>query len=144
MAAAKTGIYVCHCGGNISDVIDIAAVVAEAGRLPGVTIARDYPFMCSDPGQGLIVEDIRSGVIDRVVVAACSPTLHEQTFRKALQRAGLNRYLYEHVNIREQASWVHKSDKAGATAKAVRLIAAGAAKIALQEPLDDLRVEGSR
>jgi len=141
MAGVKTGIYVCHCGGNISDIIDVKEVVAKATALPGVAVAREYAFMCSDPGQGLIVEDIRAGRIDRVVVAACSPTLHELTFRNALIRAGLNQYLFEHINIREQASWVHKSDKAGATAKAIRLVAAGAAKVALQGPLENLTVD---
>ncbi len=144
MPEAKIGIYVCHCGGNISDVIDVKDVVAKAASLPGVALARDYPFMCSDPGQGMIVEDIQSGKIDRVVVAACSPTLHELTFRNALIRAGINPYLFEHVNIREQASWVHKSDKAGAAAKALRLIAAGAAKVALQDPLENLTVDAAQ
>lgn len=141
MSGIKTGIYVCHCGGNISDIIDVKEVVAKAAALPGVAVAREYAFMCSDPGQGLIVEDIRAGRIDRVVVAACSPTLHELTFRNALKRAGINQYLFEHINIREQASWVHKSDKAGATAKAIRLVASGAAKVALQGPLENLTVD---
>jgi len=141
MDSPKVGIYVCHCGGNISDVIDVKDVVAKAGLLTGVALAKEYPFMCSDPGQGMIVDDIRSGKIDRVVVAACSPTLHELTFRNALIRAGLNPYLFEHINIREQVSWVHKSDKAGATAKAIRLIAAGVAKVAIQDPLENLTVD---
>lgn len=137
----RVGVYVCHCGGNISDTIDVRAVAAAASKLPNVVISKEYTFMCSDPGQSMIVEDIRAGKINRVVVAACAPALHELTFRKALIRAGLNPYLFEHVNIREQASWVHKNDKAGATTKAIKLVAAGAAKISLQEPLDDLLVE---
>jgi len=137
----RVGVYVCHCGGNISDVVDPTAVAEALAHHPDVAVARDYVFMCSDPGQNLIVEDIKSGKVNRVVVAACSPTLHELTFRKALERAGLNPYLYEHVNIREQVSWVHKGDHERATRKAIRLTAAGVEKVARQDPLESIRVE---
>ncbi len=136
----RVGVYVCHCGGNISDVVDTKAVVEAASKHPNVKIARDYVFMCSDPGQKLIIDDIRENNINRVVVSACSPTLHETTFRKALRRAELNPYLYEHINIREQDSWVHKGDHEGATAKAIRLTMAGVEKIARQDPLEPIVV----
>ena len=135
---SKIGVYVCHCGGNISDVIDVKKVAEKCGKCNDVSISKDYVFMCSDPGQNMIIEDIRSGKVDKVVVAACSPALHELTFRKALKRAGLNPYLYDHVNIREQSSWVHKSDKVGATEKAIKLIKAGVAKVSLQDPLEEI------
>lgn len=136
----RVGVYVCHCGGNISDVIDTKAVAAEVAKHPNVVVSNDYMFMCSDPGQGLIIDDIKANKINRVVVAACSPTLHELTFRKALQRAGLNPYLFEHVNIREQASWVHKGDHEGATQKAIRLVAAGVQKVVRQDELSPIKV----
>jgi len=140
----RVGVYVCHCGGNISDIVDVKAVAALMAEYPHVKVAKEYPFMCSDPGQGLIIEDIRASGINRVVVAACSPALHELTFRKALQRAGLNPYLYEHVNIREQVSWVHKGDHASATTKATALIRAGVEKVVRQDPLAALRVHAEK
>ncbi|MCX6359702.1 MAG: FAD-dependent oxidoreductase [Armatimonadetes bacterium] len=136
----RVGVYVCHCGGNISDVIDTKAVAAALAAHPNVAVSNDYMFMCSDPGQALIIDDIKANHINRVVVAACSPTLHEITFRKALQRAGLNPYLFEYVNIREQASWVHKGDHEGATRKAVRLVAAGVEKVVRQDELFPIKV----
>jgi heterodisulfide reductase subunit A len=138
----KVGVYICHCGGNISDHVDVAEVCERAGRIPGVSVARTEMFMCSDPGQELIMEDLRSGAVDRVVVASCAPSLHEATFRSALQRTGVNPYLYEHANIREQVSWVHHGE--AATEKAIRLVAATAAKAARLKPLDPIRVEALR
>jgi len=129
-------VYVCHCGGNISDVVDVQKVVRAASRLPNVVIARHNSAMCSQTGQDLVVEDIRTEHLDRVVIAACTPNLHEHTFRAAVVRAGLNSFLYEHVNIREQVSWCSKSDPEGATQKAIRLVAAGVAKAGLLEPLE--------
>jgi len=137
----RVGLYICHCGGNISDVVDTQAVAEALSHHPDVAVATDYMFMCSDPGQNLIVEDVRAGKVNRVVVAACSPTLHELTFRKTLERAGLNPYLFEHVNIREQVSWVHKGDHDAATRKAIRLTAAGVEKVALQDGLSPIRVD---
>lgn len=136
----RVGVYVCHCGGNISDVVDTKEVVEAVKKNPNVKIAKDFVFMCSDPGQKLIIDDIIENKINRIVVSACSPTLHETTFRKALSRAGLNPYLYEHVNIREQDSWVHKGENEAATAKAIRLTAAGVEKIARQDPLEPIVV----
>jgi heterodisulfide reductase subunit A2 len=136
----RVGVYICHCGGNISDVVDVKRAMEMLREESSAAVVRDYPFMCSDPGQGLIIEDIKRNAIDRVVVAACSPALHELTFRNALGRAGLNPYLYEHVNIREQVSWVHKEAHEKATEKAVRLIRAGIEKVMLQDPLHAIQV----
>ena len=139
--APRIGVYICHCGGNISDVVDVEKVAEEAAKLPGVAVARRNMFMCSDPGQNMITDDIRNEKLDRVVVAACSPSLHEHTFRQTLARAGLNPYLYEHVNTREQVSWCSKSDPRGATEKATRLVRAGVGKARLLDPLKPIRVE---
>lgn len=136
----RVGVYVCHCGGNISDVVDVKTLASLMTEYPYVALAKEYPFMCSDPGQALILEYIKANRINRVVVAACSPALHETTFRRALQRGGLNPYLYEHINIREQVSWVHKDDQTAATGKALALIRAGVERIARQDPLQALRV----
>ncbi len=140
----RVGVYVCHCGGNISDVVDVEKVVEEIGKLEHVAIARHYMFMCSDPGQNLIEEDIEKEKLDRVVVAACAPNLHELTFRTVLARVGTNPYLYDHANIREQVSWVTKSDHEGATDKAIRLVAAAVAKAVLQRPLEPLKVDAKK
>ncbi|MDD5210715.1 MAG: FAD-dependent oxidoreductase, partial [Elusimicrobiales bacterium] len=123
-----------------SDVIDVKAVAAALAKYPGVAVAREYAFMCSSNGQDLIAEDIKNLGINRTVVAACSPSLHELTFRNVLQRAGVNPYLHEHINIREQASWVHKADHAGATAKAIKLAQAGVEKVLRKDPLNAIRV----
>jgi heterodisulfide reductase subunit A len=136
----RVGVYVCHCGGNISDIIDVKAVAAALAKYPGVTVAREYAFMCSSNGQDLITEDIKKLGVNRTVVAACSPSLHELTFRGVLQRAGVNPYLHEHINIREQASWVHKADHEGATAKAIKLAQAGVEKVLRKDPLNAIRV----
>jgi heterodisulfide reductase subunit A2 len=142
--APRVGVYICHCGGNISDVVDVEQVVAAAAKLPGVVVARENLFMCSDPGQGLIADDIEKEGLNRVVVAACSPSLHELTFRGTLVRADLNAYLYEHANIREQVSWCSKSDPVGATEKAIRLTAAAVAKARVLRPLDPIRISAEQ
>ena len=144
MSEPRIGVYVCHCGGNISDVVDVKRVAETIAKLPNVVVSRDYIFMCSDPGQNLIIEDIKKEKLNRVIVAACSPSLHDLTFRGALMRAGLNPYLYENVNIREQVSWVSKSDKEGATRKAIKLIAAALGKSRLQKPLEAPKVKVSK
>ncbi len=140
----KVGVYVCHCGGNISDVVDVKAVADSVGLETDVVASKDFVFMCSDPGQNLIIDDIRERGINRVVIAACSPALHESTFRRAMQKAGLNPYLYQHVNVREQASWVHKADHAGATAKSARLIRAAVRGAVLKDPLEAILVPAER
>jgi heterodisulfide reductase subunit A len=134
----KVGVYICYCGGNISDHVDVEAVRDRAEKIPGVAVARTNMFMCSDPGQELIMEDLRNGVVDRVVVASCAPSLHEMTFRSAISRAGENPYIYEHANIREQVSWVHHGEKA--TDKATLLVSAATAKAARLKPLEPIRV----
>jgi heterodisulfide reductase subunit A len=138
----RIGVYVCHCGTNIAGVVDVAAVRAWAAKRLGpygVVASRDYPFMCSSLGQDLIEEDIRELGLDRVVVAACSPHMHEKTFRGACARAGLNPYLCELVSIREQVSWVH-TDHAAATAKAEAILAGGVFRVREHEPLVPLHV----
>jgi heterodisulfide reductase subunit A len=132
----KIGVYVCHCGTNISATVDIERVTAFAQTLPHVLIARNYQYMCSDPGQDFIKNDINHFGLDRIVVAACSPRMHELTFRNALRSAGLNPYFFEVANIREQCSWVHSNKKEG-TEKAMDLIASAVAKVSLHDPLEE-------
>ncbi len=136
----KVGVYVCHCGINIAATVDVEAVTEYAKGLPNVVIARNYAYMCSDPGQLLIKEDIKEKGLNRVVVASCSPRMHEPTFRKALQEAGLNPYFLEMANIREQCSWVHE-DREAATEKAKQLVAAAVSKARLLEPLTSREVD---
>ncbi|MBC8419247.1 MAG: CoB--CoM heterodisulfide reductase iron-sulfur subunit A family protein [Desulfobacterales bacterium] len=138
----KVGVYVCHCGGNISDHVDVKRVCENAKNIPGVVKVQDNVFMCSDPGQELIMEDLKSGAVNRVVVASCAPDLHETTFRNAITRAGGNPYIYEHANIREQVSWVHHGDQA--TNKATRLVAAAVAKARELKPLKPFRVDAKK
>ncbi|MBT3806633.1 MAG: CoB--CoM heterodisulfide reductase iron-sulfur subunit A family protein [Desulfobacula sp.] len=136
------GVYICYCGGNISDHVDVEEVRNRVEKMPGVAVARTEMFMCSDPGQEMIIEDLKSGKIDRVVVASCAPSLHETTFRDAIKRAGSNPFIYEHANIREQVSWVHHGDTA--TDKASILIASATAKAKLLKPLEPIRVEARK
>jgi heterodisulfide reductase subunit A len=119
--------------------VDVANVVRFASVLPNVAVARDYKYMCSEPGQKMIKEDIQKLGINRVVVASCTPRMHEVTFQTVLDEAGLNPYYFEMANIREHCSWITK-DTAQATAKAKRLISAAVARVALQEPLQPRRV----
>ena len=130
----RIGVYVCHCGTNIAGKVDIDEVVEFAKGLDDVTLVREYKFMCSDPGQSLIQKDLEEGLINRVVVASCSPLMHEKTFRNVCTRGGLNEYLFTMANIREQCSWVHV-DEAQTTDKAKGLIEASVRRAALQEPL---------
>jgi len=138
----RIGVYVCHCGSNIAGVVDVEAVAKWAGeklKSRGVVITRDYKFMCSSLGQELIAKDIKELGLTRVVVAACSPQLHEPTFRAAAAQAGLNPYLTELVSIREQVSWVH-TDKVAATEKAKAMISGGVERVLHHEPLEPLYV----
>lgn len=128
------GVFVCHCGTNIAAGIDIEQVVAAAQKMPGVVFATDYKYMCSEPGQKNIQAAIQEHHLGGVVVAACTPRMHEATFRKALGDAGLNPYLLEIANIREQCAWVH-SDNAAATAKAIDLVRMAVAKATKDTPL---------
>ena len=140
MEEKRIGVYVCWFGTNISRMVDVEAVAEEIGRLPDVVIAKNYKYMCSDPGQDLIVRDIREHKLNRVVVSACSPRIHELTFRKALANAGLNPYMFEMANIREQVSWVH-TDREEATRKAKALVAAAVTRVRFHEALDKRKVE---
>jgi len=135
----NVGVYICHCGGNISDHVDVNQLAKNIETIDGVSVTHTNMFMCSDPGQELIQEDIKNGKINRVVVASCAPSLHELTFRGAIKRAQMNPYLYEHANIREQVSWVHHGETA--TDKATSLVAAAIAKAKNLEPLDPVRVD---
>lgn len=138
----RIGVYVCHCGSNIAGMVDVEEVARWAGEQlkdRGVVIARDYKFMCSSLGQELIEKDIQEEGLTRVVVAACSPHLHENTFRTACSRAGLNPYLCELVSIREQVSWVH-TDRAAATEKSKAVVSGGVERVLYSEPLEPLHV----
>jgi heterodisulfide reductase subunit A len=138
----RIGVYVCHCGSNIAGTVDVAEVREWAEKRldrSGVVVARDYKFMCSSLGQELIEKDIKDLALDRVVVAACSPHLHESTFRTACRRAGLNPYLCELASIREQVSWVH-SDKVAATDKAKAVLSGAVERVARNEPLEPQHV----
>ena len=138
----RIGVYVCHCGTNIAGTVDVQQVAEWAAtrlKRRGVVIGRDYKFMCSSLGQELIENDIKELGLTRVVVAACSPHLHEATFRTACQRAGLNPYLCELVSIREQVSWVH-TDKVAATVKSQAVVSGGVERVLRHEPLEPLRV----
>jgi heterodisulfide reductase subunit A len=140
MAEERIGVYICHCGHNIAGSVDVEGVSAWAADLPNVVISRDYEFMCSSLGQELVEEDIREQGLTRVVVAACSPHMHEPTFRRACERAGLNPYLFEMANIREHASWVHADDPEAATEKAKSIIAGAVYRVALHAPLEPMVV----
>jgi len=136
----RIGVYICHCGLNIAGTVNVGEVREFISRAPSVAIARDYKFMCSDPGQALIQEDIKQLGINRVVVAACSPLMHEITFRGAAKKAGLNRYLVQIANIREHCSWIH-DDVRKATEKAKALVAGAVRRVALHQPLEPMRAE---
>jgi heterodisulfide reductase subunit A len=134
----KIGVYICHCGVNISHTVDVDSCRAFAESQPGVAVAREYKFMCSNTGQELIQGDIEERGLNRVVVAACSPLMHETTFRGACKGAGLNPFLFHMSNIREQCAWVH-DDRKLATRKAQALVNAAIRRVALQQPLEPMR-----
>jgi heterodisulfide reductase subunit A2 len=125
---SRIGIYVCHCGLNIAGVVDCGAVAEYGKGLPYVVISRHDTYLCSEPGQNLIKTDIREQRLNRIVVASCSPRLHEPTFKKCVQEAGLNPYLLEMANLREQCSWVHSHDPQGATQKSKDLVRSAVAR----------------
>ena len=134
----RIGVYICHCGVNIAATVNVAEIRDFIAGQPNVVIARDYKFMCSDPGQDLIKSDIKNLGVNRVVVAACSPLMHELTFRIAAETAGLNRYLVQIANIREHCAWVH-NDRDAATKKATALVNAAVRRVALHQPLEITR-----
>src|SRR4030043_655998 len=131
----RIGVYVCHCGSNIAGTVDVAEVSRFAKDLDSVVVTRDYKFMCSEPGQNLIKEDIKTASLNRIIVASCSPTLHEPTFRRVCQDAGINPYLFQMANIREQCSWVTE-DHDGATGKAKALVSAAERRIYYHDALE--------
>ena len=135
---AKVGVYVCHCGHNIAAKVDVERVAAFAAALPGVAVARDYKFMCSDPGQELIQRDIRDGLVNRVVVASCSPLMHGATFRRATEAGGISPFYSQMASIREHVSWV-TADSGDATEKANALVAGAVRRVAAHEHLDRRR-----
>jgi heterodisulfide reductase subunit A2 len=135
----RIGVYICHCGTNISHTVDTAALAEYAKTLPDVAVVREYKYMCSDPGQEMIKKDIVADNLTRVVVSSCSPLMHEETFRVACEDAGLNRFLFQMSNIREQCSWVHE-DKARATEKAKRLITAAVRRVHHHRPMEQRSV----
>jgi heterodisulfide reductase subunit A len=131
----RIGVFVCHCGTNIAGTIDVERVVREIQAFPEVVYAVDYKYMCSDPGQALIREHIRNDRLEAIVVAACSPSMHETTFRKAAESAGVNPYQAEIANIREQSSWVHQQQREAATNKAIDVIRTIVAKVHYNQSL---------
>lgn len=135
MDEPKIGVYVCDCGVNIAATVNVPRVVEFAQKLPNVTVAREYKYMCSEPGQNMIKEDIRELGLNRVVVASCSPRMHEPTFQMVVGEAGLNPYYFAMANIREHISWV-VSDVGQATAKAKRLISSTVHRVTYQSALE--------
>ena len=140
LSKIRTGVYICHCGTNIAATVDVAGVAEYARSLDGVALARDYTYMCSDPGQDLIKQDIQEHGLNRVVVASCSPLMHEPTFRRACEEGGLNPFFFQMANIREQCSWVIE-DRQQATAKARSMVAAAVRRVQYHTPLNMRRVK---
>jgi heterodisulfide reductase subunit A len=136
----RIGVYVCHCGLNIAGVVDCESVAEFAAQLPHVVVSSHDGYLCSEPGQNLIKKDIEEHRLNRVVVASCSPRLHEPTFRKCIGDAGLNSYLLEMANLREQCSWVHSQDREGATRKAKDLVVSAVARARRLEACSDIEV----
>ena len=136
----RIGVYVCECGTNIGGVIDVPSTAEWAANLPGVVVSRDNKYMCADPGQNLIQRDIKAYNLNRVVVAACSVRMHEPTFRACVAEAGMNPFLFEMANIREQDTWVHGHHPEDAETKARDLIAAAVAKAHYLTPLEMITV----
>ncbi len=140
----KIGVYICHCGGNISDYVDVERVRKSVEGDEGVFLAKTTMFACADSNQKQMVEDIKDQGLDGVVVASCSPKLHLLTFRAVTERGGLNKYNYVHANIREQVSWAHSDDKEGATEKAIKIVKAAVAKVRHAESLDPIEVKSTK
>lgn len=137
----RIGVYVCHCGGNISDYVNVQEVAEAVRNDPNVAVSRTHMFTCSDASQQEMIDEIQAEKLDGLVIASCSPKLHMFTFRGMSERANLNAYQYIHVNLREQCSWVHTNDTTGATEKGIRMLRAGIAKCALTVPLNAIRIE---
>jgi len=136
MSDKKIGVFICHCGSNIAGVVDIETVKEAISSLPNVVISDDYKYVCSKPGQQILKDYIKNSRLDGVVIAACSPRMHEPTFRQTMREAGLNPFLLEMANIREHNSWIHPDDPEAATEKAIDLIRMAVARTRLLEPLE--------
>ena len=136
----KIGVFVCQCGANIAAAVDTKAVADMAAKLPGVAYATDQAYSCSEPGQVGMKEEIRRRGLNRVVIASCSPRLHEPTFRAMVADAGLNPYLMEMANLREQVSWVHSHDRPSATAKAKDLVKMAVRRASALRSLSEMEV----
>jgi heterodisulfide reductase subunit A len=137
----KIGVYICHCGGNISDYVDVEKVRQAIGEDECVFLAKTTMFACSDTGQKDMVDDIQANHLDGIVVASCTPKLHLTTFRNVVARADLNKYTYVHANIREQGSWAHSDNKPGATEKVILLVKAAIAKARYSEALEAEKIK---
>jgi heterodisulfide reductase subunit A len=135
MNKPKIGVYVCACGINIASKVDVDAVTEFAAGLPNVAVSRASSYTCSEPGQDVIQSDIREGLVNRVVVASCTPRMHETTFQRALASEGLNPYFFEMANIREHVSWITE-DPDEATEKAKRLVRSAVMRVAQHIPLE--------
>jgi heterodisulfide reductase subunit A2 len=140
----KIGVYVCHCGGNISDYVDVEKVRQAVEKEDGVFLAKTTMFACADSNQNQMIDDIKEQGLDSVIVASCSPKLHLLTFRAVTERAGLNKYNYVHANIREQVSWAHSNNKAGATEKAVQIVKAAIAKVRFSKALAPIQIASEK
>ena len=130
----RIGVFVCWCGSNIAKTVDVAAVAEAAKDMPGVVYATDYKYMCSEPGQSIVKDAIKDHRLDRVVIASCSPRLHEPTFQRCVRDGGLNPYMVEMANLREHCSWVHEKTPE-TTEKAIDLVRMAVAKVAKNDPL---------
>jgi len=133
----RIGVYVCHCGLNIAQSVDCPKIAAGVADTEGVVISKDIVYACSEPGQQQIKQDILDNGLDRVVIASCSPRLHEATFKKMIDSVGLNPYMLDMANLREQCSWVHMGDRAGATLKAETLVNMAISRVRHLEPLHE-------
>ena len=140
----KIGVYICHCGGNISDYVDVEKVRQAAEQEEGVVLAKTTMFACADSNQNQMVEDIKESGLDGAIVASCSPMLHLITFRAVAERAGLNKYNYVHANIREQVSWAHSDNKVGATEKAIQIVKAAIAKVRFSRSLEPIQISSEK
>lgn len=140
----KIGVYVCHCGGNISDYVDVEKVRQAAEQEEGVVLSKTTMFACADSNQNQMIEDIKENGLDGAIVASCSPMLHLITFRAVAERAGLNKYNYVHANIREQVSWAHSDNKIAGTEKAIQIVKAAIAKVRFSESLEPIKISSEK
>ena len=140
----RIGVYICHCGGNISDYVDVEQLSKLIANENNVVISKDVMFACSDSNQKEMIQDIQEKQLDAIVVASCSPKLHTHTFRNVALRAGINPYNYVQVNVREQCSWAHSDTPLDATVKAYGLIRAGINRVAYSEALDNIEIKAQK